>query len=60
MTPKQMKRVIELTAELEEILQGGATFLFGDNPDEIVGILVADRETTSSVMGDDVATSGLN
>lgn len=60
MTPKQMKRVVELTAELEEILQGGATFLFGDNPDVIVGILVADRETTANVMGDNIASSGLN
>lgn len=60
MTPKQIKRVIELTAELEELLKGHATFLYGDSPDDLIGILVADSDTSATVMGDNRRKDNVN
>ncbi len=49
--PKVLKRIIELTAELEELLQVSTTFLYGEGDTDIRGVLLADLETTEIIFG---------
>ncbi len=56
MTPKQLARVVELCGELEEIMKAGTTFIYGDDgSQDIMGILIADREVTDAIMGQQAA-----
>ena len=60
MSPQKLKRIIELAAELEELMEASTTFLHGNGGDDILGILIADRETTEAIMGDTTARSDAN
>lgn len=58
--PKVLHRIVELTAELEELLQVQTTFLHGDSGNDIRAIIIADRETTDAILGDAAEPGNLN
>jgi hypothetical protein len=60
MTPIQLKRVVELVAEIEEIMQVSTSFIYGDSDTDIRGILLADMEMTDAILGQVNDTKSMN
>lgn len=56
----QMKKVVELISEVELLMQCQTTFLHGEDGEEIVGILLADGETTEEILGPIADTESMN
>lgn len=56
----KLKRVVELISEVEEIMKCQTTFLQGDDPEDIRGILLADAETTDDVLGPVADSESMN
>lgn len=60
MNPMKFKKIVELTAELQDVFGAEATFIYADDNQTVLGVLVADAKTTDAIMGPENDHAKLN